>query len=267
MNRPEGTLGWPLRAWVTMVGLLLLAPTAIVIPMSFSASSTFQFPPSGWSLQWYRKFFGSAAWLDSVGNSLRVAVLVGVLATVVGTAAALGLDRSGFRGRGALRGALLAPAIVPSILVAVAMYAAFLKWQLVGSLGGFVLAHTVLAVPFVMVAVATGLAGFDRTVETASASLGAGPVTTFRRITLPLLLPGVLSGFVFAFVTSFDEVVVALFLQSPKFHTLPVQMYQSVSLQTDPTISAAASLVVTITTGVLLLTQLRGNRPTTGNAK
>ncbi|WP_245645229.1 ABC transporter permease [Pseudonocardia acaciae] len=260
-------MSWPLRAWVAVVALLLLAPTVIVIPMSFSDSATFKFPPEGFSLRWYERFFSSPAWLASVGNSLKVAVLVAVVATALGTAAALGLDRTRFRGRGAMRGALLSPMIVPIIVVAIAVYAAFLRWHLVGSLAGFVLAHTALAVPFVVVTVTTNLAGYDRTVETASASLGAGPLTTLRSVTLPLLLPGILSGFVFAFVTSFDEVVIALFLQSPTFRTLPVQMYESVSLQTDPTISAAASLVVVVTTGVLLLIQLRGSRSPHGERR
>lgn len=252
----EAGLGWGLRIWVAGVVVLLLAPTLVVIPMSLTSGSTFAFPPKGWSLRWYREFFASAEWMTSLSISLQVGLLAAVLATVLGVAAAFGLDRTRFRGRGAVRSLMMAPMIMPGIVVAIAVYAAFLRWQLNGTLIGFVVAHTMLAVPFVITTVTTSLSGYDRTVETAAASLGAGPLTVFRRITLPLLLPGVLSGFVFAFVTSLDEVVVALFLQTPQIRTLPVQMYQSITLQIDPTIAAASSLIVVATTLVLMLPQL-----------
>jgi putative spermidine/putrescine transport system permease protein len=256
-------IGWGLRAWVALVAVLLLAPTLVVIPMSFSASTTFEFPPSDWSLRWYEEFFSSADWRSALFNSVKIGVLVAILATVLGLAAALGLDRSRFAGRGALRSLMMAPLIMPGIVVAIAIYAVFLRWRLNGTVTGFVLAHTILALPLVVTTVSTSLAGFDRTVEVASASLGAGPWTTFRRVTLPLLLPGVLSGFVFAFVTSLDEVVIALFLQTPKLQTLPVQMYESITLEIDPTIAAASSLIVVVTTAILLLVPLARRRRAT----
>ncbi|MEU6610248.1 ABC transporter permease [Streptomyces shenzhenensis] len=252
----EAGLGWGLRIWVAGAVVLLLAPTLVVIPMSFTSGSTFAFPPKGWSLRWYQEFFTSSEWMSSLVTSLQVGLLVAVLATALGVAAAFGLDRTRFRGRGIIRSLMMAPMIMPGIVVAIAVYAVFLRWQLNGTLAGFVVAHTMLAVPFVITTVTTSLSGYDRTVETAAASLGAGPLTVFRRITLPLLLPGVLSGFVFAFVTSLDEVVVALFLQTPQIRTLPVQMYQSITLQIDPTTAAASSLIVVATTLVLMLPQL-----------
>lgn len=260
-NTAERRLGWGLRAWVFVVALLLMGPTLVVIPMSFSAGETFQFPPSDWSLRWYEEFFSSAEWMNSLLTSIQVGLLVAVLATTLGVAAAFGLDRTLWRGRGALRSAMMAPMIVPGIVVAVAVYGAFLRWQLNGTALGFVLAHTVLAVPFVVITVGASLAGYDRTVETASASLGANWVTTFFRVTLPLVLPGVASGFVFAFVTSLDEVVIALFLQTPNIRTLPVQMYDSITLEIDPTIGAASSLIVVATTLVLLIPLLIRRQP------
>lgn len=233
--------------------MLLLGPTLVVIPMSFSAGDTFQFPPEDWSLRWYASFFSSPEWVGSLLTSIQVALLVAVVATVIGVAAAFGLDRTLWRGRGAVRSMAMAPMIVPGIVTAIAIYGVFLQWRLNGTGLGFVLAHTVLAVPFVVTTVGTSLAGYDRTVETASASLGASWMTTFFRVTLPLVLPGVGSGFVFAFVTSLDEVVIALFLQTPDIRTLPVQMYDSVTLEIDPTIGAAASLIVVATTLVLLI--------------
>lgn len=253
-------IGWGLKAWVAVVAALLLAPTLVVIPMSFSAATTFEFPPSDWSLRWYEEFFSSEEWMTSLLSSLEVGLLVGLLATVLGVAAALGLDRTRFRGRGALRSTMLAPLIMPGIVVAIAIYAVFLRWKLNGTVFGFVMAHTMLALPLVVTTVSTSLAGYDRTVETAASSLGAGPWTTFRRITLPLLLPGVLTGFVFAFVTSLDEVVIALFLQTPDLQTLPVQMYESITLEIDPTIAAASSFIVVATTAVLLLALLARRR-------
>lgn len=257
---PEQTIAWPLKIWTALVVVLLLAPTLVVIPMSFGASGTFVFPPKEWSLRWYVNFFTSPEWMNSLWNSVQVGLLAAVLATTVGVAAALGLDRTSFRGRAAVRGGMMAPQIVPGIVVAVAIYIAFLSMQLTGTLVGFVVAHAVIGVPFVLISVSTSLASFDRTVETASASLGAGPLTTFRKVTLPLLMPGVLSGFIFAFVSSFEEIVIALFLQTPDLRTLPVQMYNSITLQIDPTIAAASSLIVVTTTAVLLLAQLGPRR-------
>lgn len=256
----ERSIGLPLMIWTGLVGVLLLAPTLVVIPMSFGASESFMFPPKDWSLRWYINFFTSPEWMNSLWNSVQVGLLAAALATVVGVAAALGLDRTGFRGRAAVRGGLMAPQIVPGIVVAVALYIAFLPMQLTGTLLGFVVAHAVIGVPFVLISVSTSLAGFDRMVETASASLGADPLTTFRRVTLPLLMPGVLSGFIFAFVSSFEEVVIALFLQTPDLRTLPVQMYNSITLQIDPTIAAASSLIVVTTTALLLIAQLGTRR-------
>lgn len=256
MPSTKQNMGWGLRLWVLAVAVLLLAPTLVVIPMSLGAGQTFEFPPKEWSLRWYEEFFSSPQWMDSVITSVQAALLTGVLATVIGVAAAIGLDRGRFPGREMLRSAMMAPMIVPGIVVAIAIYATFLRWHLNGTLLGFVLAHTVLAVPFVITSVSASLAGYDRTVEVAAASLGASGWTIVRRITLPLLAPGIASGFVFAFVTSFDEVVIALFLQTPDIRTLPVQMYDSITLEIDPTIAAASSLIVVVTTAALLLPQL-----------
>ncbi|TDD33401.1 ABC transporter permease [Actinomadura sp. KC06] len=251
----DGGLGWGLKIIVGLIGLLLIAPTAVVIPMSFSAGTTFQFPPDGWSLRWYESFFTSERWMRSLLTSVQIGLLVAVTATVLGVAVAFGLNRTRFRGRGAIRSMMMAPLIVPSIVVAVAIYGVFLKWQLNGTAVGYVVAHTVMALPFVVTVMSTSLAGYDRTLDTAAATLGATAWRTFFRITVPLVAPGVLSGFVFAFVMSLDEVVIALFLQTPDIQTLPVQMYNSITLEIDPTIAAASSLMVVATSIVLLMPQ------------
>ena len=175
------------------------------------------------------------------------------MATVAGTAAALGLSRGGIRGAAILNGLFLAPMIVPIAIAGVGVYALFLELKLTGTFLGFVLAHTALAIPFVIVPVMSTLRGFDRRFEHAAASLGAPPLSVLRKVTLPLILPGVLTGAVFAFATSLDETVVSLFLVSPTFETLPVQMFTSVSREIDPTVAAASATLLLLTTLVVVL--------------
>lgn len=245
-----------LRVVVVVVGAYLVAPTLIVLPLSFTDRPSFVFPPKGWSLQYYEDFFTQAVWRDALLTSLKLGVSVAVLATVLGSAAAFGIVRGKFPGKAVVNGMLLAPMIVPGIIVAVAVFAMFLRWQLVGTFTGFLVAHTVLALPFVVVTVSASLHTFDRRLELAAASMGAGPLTRLRRITIPLVLPGILSGAVFAFVTSFDEVVVALYIQSPTMRTLPIRMFTSVTSETDPTIAAASSVILVVTTLLILVPQL-----------
>ncbi len=245
-----------LRVIGVFVAVFLIAPLLVIIPVSFTGKQSFEFPPKEWSLDYYVKFFTDEVWMGALRTSLVLAVVVAIVATVLGTLASFALVRVNFRGREFARTVLLTPMMVPSIVAAVAVYAVALRTGMVGNFLGFVIAHTMLALPFVIVAVTASLGTFDVRLEDAASSLGANKFTTFRLVTLPLLLPGMLSGAVFAFVTSFDEVVMALYLQSPTLRTLPVQMYTSVKLQTDPTIAAASTVIVVITSAVILLPQL-----------
>lgn len=254
MNGRIGRAG--LWGFCALVGVWLVAPALIVVPLSFTGEASLVFPPSSWSTRWYANFFSDPGWTQALLNSLQIGVLVTLVATVLGTAAAIGLTRTRLRGSGIVQGVLLSPMIVPGIVFAIGVYAVFLKLQLVGSLGGFVAAHTVLALPFVIIPVSASLRTFDRRLERAAANLGAGRWTTFRTVTLPLVAPGVASGALFAFVTSFDEVVVSLFIQSPYLQTLPVKMYSSVTRDTDPTIAAAATMIVTLTTTLIVIATL-----------
>jgi putative spermidine/putrescine transport system permease protein len=255
-----------LRVHTTIVAIFLVAPTLVVFPMSFSSAQTFRFPPDDWSLRWYRELFTSPEWTAAILNSLQVGIYTALFATVLGTTAAFGLARLGSRWRGAVNGFLLSPMIVPHILVALVVFSAFLRLGLNGTLIGIILAHTAMAVPFVVIAVTARLQGMDSRLTGVAASLGANPVSVFRRVTLPLAMPGILSGAVLAFVTSLDEVVIALFLQAPGAVTLPVQMFNSVTVQIDPTISAASSLMVVLVSVPILLAQVvsarRGKRGT-----
>lgn len=247
----------PIPWWLTLIGVAVavyfILPTLVVIPASFGSSGSFQFPPKEFSLDLYRNFFTNPKWIGSLGNSLLVAVLAATVATLVGTAAALGLHNLTSRFSRFVRTVLMISMVTPAIVVAVAVYISFLQWRLVGAVPGYVLAHAALGVPFVLVSVTSALGGFDPKLLRASASLGASPLRTFLRVTLPLISRGVLTGAVFAFVTSLDEVVIALFLRSPTFQTLPVQMYTAVTVEVDPTIAAASTLVVVSVTLLLLI--------------
>ena len=262
-DRGVDPVPWWLGVIGVVVALYFILPTIIVIPLSFSAGNNFQFPPQELSLRWYQNFFTNPIWLSSLGNSLLVALLAALLATIVGTAAAVGLSRLTGRLAGFARALLMISMVTPAIVIAVAVYISFLQWHLTGTLMGYVLAHAALGVPFVLVSVTTALGGFDPKLLRASASLGASPVRSFLRVTMPLISRGIITGAIFAFVTSFDEVVIALFLRSPTFQTLPVQMYNSVTYELDPTISASSSLVVVVVTLIFLVPQLVGNRKKT----
>ncbi|TAA63975.1 ABC transporter permease [Shinella sp. JR1-6] len=243
-----------------LVAVLLLAPTLVVIPMSFNGNKSLAFPPVGFSWQWYDNFFRNPDWTTSFSNSLIIALIVAVVATIVGTLAAFGVSRAAARTGGLLRALLITPMVVPGVVLAIGIYAVYLDAHLVGTVTGFVLAHTMLAIPFVLIAVQASLEVFDRRLETAAASLGAGRLTVFRTVTLPLILPGILSGALFAFITSFDEIIVALFITSPYLKTLPVQIYTSITRDADPTVAAVGTLLFLATSLIIIAGLLLGMR-------
>lgn len=252
-----------LWAFSLLVGLWLVAPTLVVIPLAFTGQQSFAFPPRSWSLRWFENFFSDPAWVGSLLNSLQIAALSALIATVLGTMAAMGLSRSRFRGRAVIGGLVLSPMLVPSVVFAVGIYAVFLELHLVGTFLGFTVAHAVLSLPFVIVPVSSVLATFDERLERAAEVCGANKWRTFFQVTLPGIAPGVFSGFMFAFVVSFDEVVVSLFISSPFLETLPVKMYSSVQRDIDPTIAAAATVIICLTStiiGIAMLTSTRRTR-------
>ena len=247
----------PRRLLMAALGALtvfyLLAPTLVIIPMSFTEASIMSFPPEGFSTRWYEQMLTRPEWSTGLRNSALVAVLTAGLATLLGTLAALGMTRGRFPGRSLLNALALSPLVVPVVIIAIGMFSLFVQWRISGSLVGLVLAHTALAIPFVVVNVATSLRTMDRNLELAAANLGATPARSFMRVTLPIILPGVLAGAIFAFITSWDEVVVAIFLTSARFRTLPVEMWEQVRQVVDPTVAAVATTLLVVTTGLLLL--------------
>lgn len=228
------------------VFLFLVLPVTVIFPLSFSASPYLEFPPRGWSLQWYRNYFSRPDWVSATILSFEVGLATSALATVVGTLAAFGFTRCRFPGKSLLLGVVLSPIIMPGIVVAVAVYFFYARVGLVGTPAGLVLAHTVLAIPFVVLTVTASLQVFDRNLELAAMSLGGNPLYTFVRITLPLIRPGILSGVVFAFVTSFDELIVALFVSGTTSVTLPRRMWDGVRVELDPTIAAVAAILIAL---------------------
>jgi putative spermidine/putrescine transport system permease protein len=229
----------------------MLLPILAIMPLSFNGISYLSYPLRGVSWQWYAAVFAPTPWVPALWNSVTIALATTVLATAVGTSAAYGLAYAAFPGKRLVAALLISPMVVPIVITALAIYLAFARFGLVQSFAGIVLAHTVLAVPFVVITVGATLHGFDRNMVRAAASLGAGPLTAFRTVTLPLTAPGVLAGAVFAFVTSFDDVVVALFLAGPAQFTVPRRMFNALRDKLDPSIIALAVFLILVS--VLLL--------------
>ncbi len=252
---------WLLRAACVGVLLFLLAPILAIVPLSFSDSSFLAYPVPGWSLKWYRNLFESAEWTRATRNSFIVAPAATLIATVLGTLAAMGLSRGDFPGKGLLMAVLIAPMVVPIIVVGVATYLYFAPLGLADTYFGLIVVHAALGAPFVLTTVLATLANFNHNLVRASLSLGETPFNTFFRITLPVIAPGVISGALFAFATSFDEVVVTLFLAGAEQATLPRQMFTGIRENISPTIAAVATLLILFTTALLLaLEWLRGRK-------
>ena len=254
------------RAWdiifkciCTFVFFFLIAPIIVIIPLSFNAQDFFTFTPEmlnfqseGYSLKHYNDFFTNVDWQTALTNSFRIAPLATLISVALGTVAAVGLSQSDVPFKKLIMAILISPMIVPLIISAAGMYFFYSRIGLQGTYIGIVLAHAALGIPFVIITVTATLVGFDKSLTRASANLGAGPTRTFFRVQMPLILPGVISGGLFAFITSFDEVVVVLFVGSASQKTLPWQMFTGLREQISPTILAVATILVILS--ILLLT-------------
>lgn len=230
----------------------LLVPILIIFPLAFNAGDTLNYPLQGYSLRWFHSIFVAYPWLLALKNSILVAVAVTVLATGLGTSAAYGLSLTDFRFKPLVMAIIMAPALVPVVIIALACYFAFASVGLIGNLYAVVVGHTLIAVPMVFITVTATLKGFNQTLVKAGASLGASPVKVFVSITLPIIFPGVLAGAVFAFVTSFDEVVIALFLTGPGQITIPRQLFSELRNQLTPSI-VALSLLLTLFSAIFMV--------------
>lgn len=243
-------------AGVTM--FFLVVPSLIVIPMSFSESQYLEFPPREWSLRWYRNYFGSVAWMDATATSFKAGVMTMLLATTIGVAAAYGLHSSRTRWSGLIQGLLLTPIVVPVILVGIGVFYVYARLGLVNTLIGIVMAHSMLAVPLVVMIVTSALKSYDANQELVARSLGASRPKAFFLVTLPQIRFSVVTSAVLSFLTSFDEVIVALFVSGGANSTLTRNMFASLRDQIDPTIAAISTLVIVLTSALLLISQLFG---------
>jgi len=241
--------------------LYLILPVLVIIPLSFNQDSFLVYPMTGFSLRWYVDFFTSPEWTHSLTNSMIVAPAATFLAMVFGTLASVGLSRGDFPGKSLVMFLLISPMVVPVVIVGVACYLFFAPLGMDNSYTTLILAHAALGSPFVIITVTATLQGYNHNLTRAAESMGATPLYAFMRVTLPLIAPGVISGALFAFATSFDEVVVTLFLAGPQQITLPRQMFAGIRENLSPTIAAAATLLIG-TSIVMLLTLewLRGRR-------
>ena len=270
-----------------LILLFLIAPILIIIPLSFNAQPYFTFTqkmlaldPEGYSLRWYdflltfgmtapdaprdgswwADAWANAQWIRAAKNSIIIGVFSTVVATVLGTLAALGLARPEMPFRRTIMAILLSPMIVPIIITATGLFFFYSATGLSGTYVGLILAHAVLGIPFVIITVTATLVGFDRSLSRAAASLGASPATSFFRVTMPLILPGVVSGALFAFVTSFDEVVVVLFIAGPEQQTIPRQMWNGIREQISPAILAVATILVVVSIALLATVEILRRR-------
>jgi putative spermidine/putrescine transport system permease protein len=227
---------------VVMVAVFLLAPLAVVVIISFSSAPFLQFPPPGFSLRWYDQLFSTPAWTNALWVSIQIMVPSSILATVLGTAASLGLVRGRVPGATLITACLMLPIIVPGMITAAALFGIYRGLGLNGTLTGLIIGHTVLLIPYVVATVSTALRVQDVQLEQAAATLGAPPWATFRRITLPLVMPAVMSSLLISMILSFDELIVSLFVSSARVRPVAVQMWSNLLGDFDPTIAAIASV-------------------------
>ena len=247
-----------LYALAVLVMVFLVIPTLLVIPMSFSNAQYLEFPPREWSLRWYHSYFASASWMQATATSLKAGFLTAMVATPLATMAAYGLHVSRLRHAGLLMMLLLTPIVVPVILIGIGVFYAYVKLKLVNSMLGLVLAHSMLAVPIVMMVVGSALKTFDLDQEKVARSLGASRFEAFWLVTLPQIRFSVVTGAVLAFLTSFDEIIVSLFVSGGENSTLTRNMFNALRDQVDPTIAAISTIIVAVTTLLLVFTQFVG---------
>ena len=241
-----------LYMWCALVFIFLILPLCIVFPISFSSSSYLQFPPPGWSLRWYSAYVNDIAWVNATIRSIKVAVCTAILATVLGSMIAFSIVRGRYVGKGLVSQLAATPIIVPAIIYSIAVYGLFAQLRLVGEWWGIVLAHTVIAIPYVVIIVAAALRTFDIGLENAAMGLGAGRLRAIWHVTLPQIRPAMVSAMFLAFISSFDELVIAMFLGGSNM-TLPKKMFDNILNAIDPTIAAVSVLQIVLVAVALIL--------------
>jgi len=249
-----------MRGLLLSLGAVVLAfiaaPLLIVVPMSFSSAASLEFPPPGWTTAYYGAFFGDARWTQPTINSILIALAVAVLTMAMVTPATFALVRHRFAGKSTINLLLMLPLAVPHIVIAIGYYAYLSDLRLLQTFPGVILAHTALSVPMAFLVLSASLKGFDRSLERAAMSLGASPAATFRHVTLPVLWPGFAAAALFAFIQSFDETVVALFVSGRDSMTLPRKMFDSIRTTADPVIAVVSTLLFFTVAALVILPML-----------
>ena len=248
-----GSWRWPLVLFTVLVALFLLLPILFIVALSFGSSKWLLFPPPSWTLKWYQDLFADPRWIEAALTSLKIGLVVTVLSVLLGLLASFGLVRGRFRGVETLRALFLTPMILPVVVFAVALYAFSLRLGLNGTFAGFVIAHTILALPFAIIAITGALEGFDKSIEDAAILCGASPLEAKLRVTLPAISHGLFAGAIFSFLMSWDEVVLAIFMSSPTLQTLPVKIWTTLRQDLTPVIAAASTLLVALTLVLMIL--------------
>lgn len=243
MNRKP----WLLYIWCIIVMAFLVIPVIIIIPMSFGGSGIMEFPPSSFSLRWYREIVQDGDWLTGIGNSLRIGAGTMALATVLGIMAAIGITNKNMKFGGIVSIICLLPMMLPAVIAAIAMYMVYGQWKLVGTVGGIILAHTCLAIPMVVTLMTSALSSVDSNLYDAARSLGANHFTANVKVILPLVKPAIFTSLLFSFITSFDESVVSLFITNRNTITLPKMIFNSLKYEISPAISAISTILIFIT--------------------
>lgn len=244
-----------LFAYAGLVIVFLVAPILAIVPLSFNAGSFLTYPLDGLSLRWYEEVLTTERWLRALRNSLIIAVPATALALILGTLAAVGVAQARIRGKAIITGLVISPMIVPHIIIAVGLYFFFAPLGLVNSFAGLILAHAALGTPFVFVTVSATLVTLDPSLARAAASLGAPPSVVFFRVIMPLIGPGLIAGGLFAFATSFDDVIVVLFLGGPGERTLPREIFDGIREHVTPAITAVATILIILATALLAATE------------
>ena len=241
--------------YYTYCGLVLvfmIMPNFVVFPISFSSATYLEFPPKEWSTRWYVDYFNRAEWIDATIHSFEIGICVTVIAVILGSLAAYGLVRGRFPGKSFINSLIISPMVAPILVTAVSVFILYTKLGLNGTLAGFIIAHTIVAIPFVVIVMTASLRGVDIALEQAAMNLGANRFTTLRRVVFPMALPGMISSGLFAFLISFDELIIAIFIASPRMSTLPKILWEGIRTEINPTIASVSTLLIGMSVIILV---------------
>jgi putative spermidine/putrescine transport system permease protein len=238
--------------YCSMVLVFMIMPNFVVFPISFSSATYLEFPPKQWSLRWYQDYFSREEWVDATIRSFEVGIFVTILAVTLGSLAAYGLVRGRFPGKNFINSVIISPMVAPILVTAVSVFILFTKFRLNGTLTGFIIAHTIVATPFVVIVMTASLRGVSIELEQAAMNLGANRFTTLRKVVFPMALPGMISSGLFAFLISFDELIIAIFIASPRMVTLPKILWEGIRTEINPTIASVSTLLIGMSVIILV---------------